>query len=700
MRKLLGILLVLTILLLGAVTAFAETYIEEVDVSGVTVAAGQAMPTTATTGEYATVESVSWEKWNFTTNAWEAASGNFADGNAYRMTAILAPAEGYFFDRSCFYSINGEETDDYAYANDDGKLSVRHAFPVGLTVLEKVEYEKTPEVKAGDDSNAALADLKVADDAHFRVLEAHWQTIVDNTSGSFSGTFEAYGCYELKATLAPKAGYWIGADTRLIGYRVYTYNIDSNDQATMWTLLRYDLRDPVEELNLTVTDSEEGKKASDLQIAVAEEGVSSVTWEIFDADGDPFDGTFGKETYRIAIHVRLDDKHSFQNSFDVYINGEEQDSPSYFPKETLITYWLDHRPAIEKAEVTVTGVEVGKQAEDVKITIPEDAPYKMEYGFFVDEVYNVAAGEIGKRGYTVIVCLTAKEGAFRQGKTVATVNGEKPTYCQLSDDNDVMLLRQEYFFGETLHAFDTGIEKPKAGDPIPVPEWKTSKDGKLEYRAEWNKYENGLAKPVSGSFEDDTLYSLIIQLRAKAGVRFGDDLVATAAGKELGVPIIVGYQAITGAFVPIGDVKLVESIQPSAAQPTAGREPGPISGKGEGYEILSGKWMVSDTEDGERKAPGQTFKAGEYVFLELKCKADQDYVVDFAAKVRLNGKDYRPLENPQTDEEGNFVIVVCLGKLKAAQNPNTGDEAPLVLLSVLSMASVLGMGLLLKRRRA
>ena len=700
MKKLLGVLLVLSVLLLGTVTAFAETRIDEVDVSGVTVAAGQPMPTTVTTGEYATVESVSWEKWNFTTGAWEATSGNFADGKAYRMTAILAPAEGYVFDYACNYSINGEEIDDYAYTtHGTGKLKVCHAFPLGLTILEEAEFEKTPEVKAGDDSAAALPDLKVADDAHFRVLDARWQRIVDHTASDFSGTFEAYETYRLNVTLAPKAGYWFEYDTLVFGFHVDTYN-NNPDQATMWVDLRYDMHDPVEELNLTVTGGEEGKKASDLQITAAEESVSSLTWEIFDADGDPFDGTFGKDIYRVEIVAQLDDKYSFQGSPDFIVNGEDQEQVSYKPQEATITYWLDNRPAIEKVEVTVTGVEVGKQAEDVKITIPEDAPYEMQYGYFVDEGYNFVTGEIGKRGYTAMVCLIAKGGNFSQTKTVITVNGEKPTYLQLSGDNEVILLRHEFFFGETLDKVDIDIEKPKAGDPIPAPEWKTSRDGKLEYRAEWNKYENGVATPASGSFEDDTLYSLIILLRAKPGVRFGDDLVTTAAGKELGVPIIVGYQVITGAFIPIGDVKLVDRIQPSAAQPTAGKQPGPVSGKGEGYEILSGKWTVSDTEDGERKAPGQTFKAGEYVFLELKCKADQDYVVDYAAKVRLNGKDYTPLESVEADEEGVFEVVICLGKLKAAQNPNTGDETPLVLLTVLTVVSILGMGITLNRRKA
>ena len=153
---------------------------------------------------------------------------------------------------------------------------------------------------------------------------------------------------------------------------------------------------------------------------------------------------------------------------------------------------------------------------------------------------------------------------------------------------------------------------------------------------------------------------------------------------------------------PLGNAKVINKIVLSGEAPTAGKAPGTVTSSGTGYTLGEYMWGVSNKGNGTGvHNPGETFQVGEYVYLGLEIIPEKGYTLDYNAQVLFNGKSYKLVpELMVSSPNGNPSIVICLGQLKAATNPGTGDETPVVLLTGLTLASILGMGLILNRRKS
>ena len=58
------------------------------------------------------------------------------------------------------------------------------------------------------------------------------------------------------------------------------------------------------------------------------------------------------------------------------------------------------------------------------------------------------------------------------------------------------------------------------------------------------------------------------------------------------------------------------------------------------------------------------------------------------------------VEAGETNDGYLAAVVVEFGQLKKAGNPDTGDGTPVAVLTALTVASILGMGVVLSRRKA
>lgn len=794
---------VLACLLAGMTTvAFADQELDYVALYDVVLEPGQPLPATANTDSCGKVTSLSWEKWNFSTNTWEAVTGNVENGNAYRMTARITAEPGYTFAHDCQTYINGEWMNEWAQGDGSTYVDVISAIPVGLEYVHYISFASEPEVAEGGDPAAAAAALTAPTDAPYVILDAEWSEydMVDNSIGVIHGNFEKGKAYQFEISLAPKAGYWFDRDVRIDSMNDYNRGMKT-DRATAWAVTNYYLTTPIDKLDLTVTGVGEGKNIADVTLSVpAGANYSIRSWELLEDNSHVSSGTFGKHIYNLRVWFAPAAGYHLADGATTTINGEPANYTNAYGNGCLTEMHYDYRTVIDKVEITVTGVETGKAAADVKVSVPEGVNYEITNRHVVDSDYNHFEGTFGKDGYWVITFLEPKEGYCFSEDTVVTVNGKEPQHKDVG--GDYCYAEQLFEFRETIDKVEltvTGMEqgKPVADVKIMLPDgakykveqisiydqnWDTATgtvdkncytadiyleplegyyfsedleivtNGKLDYKHVDNSWMNvevdfdftekitrlelpawpaikagdpvPAATPVDpdgkpyqyalffldfeeeelaeGTFANDKTYAAMYQAMADEGYSFADDLVITIGGQTYnGWVQNYGNGVITIQMYALGNTKLYSRFDVTVDRPAAGAQPGRVYvSDSAAYKLEDFEWGVADNKDGKNiDVPGEVFKVGDHVYLGLEFSVE-DGLIDPNAKVYINGTEYATIGEFTEFSGRSMHTAVYLGEMKATVNPNTGDNTPVAALTLLAVASVLGMGLLVSRRKA
>ena len=263
-----------------------------------------------------------------------------------------------------------------------------------------------------------------------------------------------------------------------------------------------------------------------------------------------------------------------------------------------------------------------------------------------------------------------------------------------------MFVNKDYFFGQYIDK----VELPawptiKVGDEIPMPD--TVIGEKYTYDVVWGA---GNSMVHAGDkFENDRLYLYQYLVEPKEGYLFAENVKVTVGGKDNTETMMNYYQALfTFKSYRLGDPKVLDTIQLTGAAPTAGNAPGTFTSTGAHYTMISAMWGTANNGKGNQiQDAGGIFQAGDYVYIGIRFKPEKGYELDPNFKIQYNGKSYSPmLDRVTADNNGYIFAVVCLGQLKKAANPDTGDGTPVAVLTVLTVASILGMGVVLSRRKA
>ena len=531
-----------------------------------------------------------------------------------------------------------------------------------------------------------------------------------------TGTLEA-GTYGIYIVLEPKDGYVF--DTTGLGWgvdgkgKVMSASREIKaDSATFFA--KFTITDPantIDYIEVTVTGMEIGKNTADVKVSVPEDAnYTAQLWMdgVYDlSDGfDPFAGVLGRDLYRVDIEVTPKAGYCFlYDDAQFKVNAEGHSDAFALTRETT-TYFLgvefDLRTPIDKVDITVTGMEKGKKAGDVKVTIPQGANYVLDSFTIADGDWNTFTGSFANDLYTNYICLKPAEGYCFTEDTEVTVNGGKPSDLYAQTESL-----------EVEHALDlrtpiTRVElpalpaAPKAGDTVTAPNTASPEGKHYSFMGAWTLGYDML--PPGAQFENDKVYMYQYVVEPDSGYRFADTVTVTVGGKAYSDNIMKMYdRVVVGKNYAIGNVKLLDKLAFSGAAPTAGNAPGTITSTGTGYKPLEVYWVVADTANADSfREPGKTFQEGEYVFMIAFLKPDQGYrELDINAKVLFNGKEHKIImvEAGETNDGYLAAVVVEFGQLKKAGNPDTGDGTPVAVLTALTVASILGMGVLLSRRK-
>lgn len=706
-KRLISWILTIAILLglaaTGAVAAFAAetTVIDTVEATVLNVAEGKdtsGVSVTVPAGANYEVEIDGIHK--ETLASVSPFTGTFGK-ECYSVYVLFTPKDGYsFLDTDIDCTVGGDNIFKYNVPIREPDMVMACVYYAFGTPIREAELTVT-----GMEKGKSAKDVKVTVPTGANYTLESFQ-ILDSNDDPFTGTFDA-GRFTVAATLAPAEGYYLDHDLEV------TFNGEEADYAYLGSAgeyleleHRFDMRTPIDKVAVTVTGMEKGKSTTDVKVTVPADAKYSVgTYGIYDYEWEPYTGSFEQNHYTADIYLVPAEGYCFTDDTQATVNGTEPDYLNAYDSGLKLNmeYYLDLRTPITKVEITAPDLKSGMDTTGLKPTIPADANYIVDIFRVVDDNYNPVTGKLTGSCYSYDISLIAKPGCYFSDNVVVTFNGGTDAEYYLYDNNTLMEVNKEYFMGKYITKVELPAwpATPKVGDSAPASA-PTSVPGKgYRYYGVWGNS----SSPVGpdDKFASDTTYQYQYLAAADEGYRFADNVTVTVGGKSY-TGLVMSEEdmfAIVKVY-PLGNAKVINKIVLSGEAPTAGKAPGTVTSSGTGYTLGEYMWGVSNKGNGTGvHNPGETFQVGEYVYLGLEIIPEKGYTLDYNAQVLFNGKSYKLVpELMVSSPNGTPSIVICLGQLKAASNPGTGDETPVVLLTGLTLASILGMGLILNRRKS
>ena len=629
--------------------------------------------------------------------------GSFSDfshviGNQYYFVSLRFTAKaGYTF------SEEDAELEVYAdgqrgssiYSQDTNECLTGTDFNFG-TPIDKAEITLT-----GFEKGKSTSDVKATVPAglNYKVDEVRFYSEI----GIFEGTFEN-AKYYCEVKLVADKGYRFSddIDVSINGEGVSQYDVGSEGYE-MGVSATLDLRTVIDKVEVTVSGLEKGKNASDVKVTVPEGAKYGVIAEfLFDQNNNDITGKIESGLAVCDIYLRSALGYRFSDNLKVIINGKEDPSALKHNDGDFLNVEkrLELRTLIEKVELTVSGMEKDNDTSAVKATIPGGANYTVEVNVLKQDSSS-HNGKMDDYFYTVEVVVHAKDGYYLdENKTVVRYNGSEADARDVAPDQTIMFVNKDYFFGQYIDK----VELPawptiKVGDEIPMPD--TVIGEKYTYDVVWGTGNSSIVH-AGDKFENDQLYLYQYLVEPKEGYLFAENVKVTVGGKDNTETMMNYHQALlTFKSYRLGNPKVLDTIQLTGPAPTAGNAPGTFTSTGAHYTMISAMWGTANNDKGNKiQDAGGIFQAGDYVYIGIRFKPERGYALDPNFKIQYNGKSYSPMFDRVTaDNNGTIFAVVCLGQPKKAANPDTGDGTPVAVLTVLTVASILGMGVVLSRRK-
>jgi len=387
---------------------------------------------------------------------------------------------------------------------------------------------------------------------------------------------------------------------------------------------------------------------------------------ICDGDWEDFTGNFAVDLYYANIYLEPAEGYYFPDDAVATINGS---APGYFGLtgngNLHLEYHLETRTPIDKVDITVTGMEKGKSAADVKVTLPANVNYTLDDFYIYDGDWEDFTGNFAANLYYADIYLEPAEGCYFPDDAVATINGGAPGFFDVRDNGTLNL---EYHL--ELRTPITQVElpawptAPKAGDTVPAITQAAPQGKNYEYMGAWGIMD-GTVKP-GDKFANNTVYYYQYLLVAADGYAFTDTVTVTVGGKAYtGYAMNQRDSLYIIADYPIGNAKVIDKITLSGTFPTVGEQAGKVTSTGTGYTLENAYWGVSSSTDFDQiHNPTGPFRAGEYVYLALSIEAAADYSYDFDPQILFNGKAYSPIPEFSGMTPDGLTFVICLGQVR------------------------------------
>ncbi len=546
--------------------------VDEAGINGVTEPAAGAAPTVEgiTTGEYATVKFAEWQVYNYESNTWQALSGNFADGNIYRIHTLLSPAEGYEFDWGVRYYVNGEGPIQYAYYNSDGDLEIDFSYPVGLTYVASYEADFLPaDIQPGQDSAELLAQIIQEEGAPCRLFNYEWRVLDPETStnSSFSGAFETGKTYYLEFDIVPNPGYYMDDNFEIFANGESIHQDFERTTQSGWGEVYLTTCELITEASVTVTGFEKDAPVSDITVTIPE-GASYGLEDInlYDSNFDSFEGETLADgnLYYLEINLAANNGYLFPEDDDdlqVTVTGAELEVYNSYEYETKahIFVVLDLTEKIDSIELPAwPAAPAAGDVPDAPLPVtPEDAHY-MYIGAWIDAENgeDVTVFEEGKLYYYVYIVMP-DEGFSLADDAVVTVGGES-TFPTILSDSELIFIK-DYPLGipivekVEITAADFADGKPVTTPTLPADaDYALVDDGTFWAVSPTGNLSDIELLDAGETFEKGNYYFLELALTAEEGKVISSQTKFLFNGKEATVAAVMDMNGMTLVILSLG----------------------------------------------------------------------------------------------------------------------------------------------------
>jgi len=385
---------------------------------------GQPIYGELTAGENTTAEAT-WYDDNYN-YIQEDAEAVFEDGKRYYLSLHITPAFGYEFSEDAVLYINGTEHEEWynvedEYCNADKEVSF-------VKPIEQADITGVKDAVIGE--KATVNGIKVPENVPYKVSEAYW--FCDGDKIEEGTVFEDGKRYILVIRLAANEGYEFNIDSVITvnGEEFSNYYAD-RDNATIE--LEYSFKTLIEKVEITLTEPVIGATADLDSIKAPESAPYKIFIDntaIFDVDTmEPFEGKYEDgHKYLFLITVLAEEGYECEyRKTAVFVNGEEVDPYEIGSDGAMIFVEYSFKKAIDKVELSdIPEAVVGETAEEVELTVPENAPYTATgtWMVYADYGYEPFEGKFQSgKVYRLMINIVAKEGYDLSEDTAITANG-------------------------------------------------------------------------------------------------------------------------------------------------------------------------------------------------------------------------------------------------------------------------------------
>ena len=576
---------------------------------------------------------------------WNEVGETFEAGKDYDLLLTLSPKAGYAFDEgeTSIY-INGDYEPWSLEPNGvDAHLSYTFTFGVQRVYLDGLPYS----IKAG------TAKVPTVEDAYKEVTVS--QTRWVNSSKNKVTSFADGKVYYLELTLAPQNGKLF--DTQLDPEVFLVDGVPAewkyNSAKELVLYFRYSLEPEVGKVTVTPSKLSVGTDVSKITASVSG-NVTLVEVSVQKRHSD--EAVTGKleENENYVISYTFAPKSGYRLSGNTQLTWAGEDNVDYWVGNNYlgVTIYYSTCQRITEVQVTLEGVEVGKDILGVQAIVPEGAPYSAYVNWYdVTDGWNTATGKFqDQHKYEATIYLDPKEGYVFDREVKLTINGETDNISTYEGGTYINQWKVFSFLKkvETVQfpALPTSIKK---GQTLPT-DFAAPADAPYTITAQWGIAGEDTVTTVS----KNAPYVLFLYAVAKPGYEFS----------ERPQVYIDGQLSID--YIPSGENELslyrlynvgmteIDRVDITLPVPTAGAKPtdGTVSSTAK-YKMQGADWGYNTDGDLLDIDSVNVFEKDTYVFYSPVLFAKDGYVFSEDVQVYINGVKY---ESFRSMNVGTYLV--------------------------------------------
>ena len=572
----------------------------------------------------------------------EMTSGDtFQEDGEYALYFDLTVKDGYDFAQAVEVTLNGQPIEWFSVYNYGCCMEGGHYWSFAKPTAEHVVLTSSlpDEIAPGAAPQVTVSVLE----GEASVTEVYWT----DKDWNRVTTFQEGKIYYLNVALAVNEGYRFTDETR-----VYTQHHDDFPELREFTKdtyiasFYYSLLPEAEEVNITLSGAELGKKIQDVT-ATVDNINADVSVNVYCIDDGSNGVTFEDDkAYNIAITIESEE-YEFLNPY-VTINGKRCTSYECNRNYMHAYYYFSTKEQIDKVELTVPEPAIGQPAGAV--TAPANANYVVEEFYWEDVITydRLPVGESFQDGhhYRVFYTVVPKSGYEFAEDAEVTLNGQPAEWYYVDNISCYMEGHNEWSFAQVIDvvALPALPETIQAGPAPTFDEIVTDK-----YTIQAALWIDLSAQRPTEILENGKSYYLMFNINAKEGYELDARKTRiTAGGQPYEGTYSFNYDSGTFySFYTLDTEKVLDRIDLNITRPTLGADPAKITApQNDRYAVEVWTWFENTTGDIYNDVPQEVtgkFEEGKFYYAQAMLVTKNGYLITEDTEVYVNGIKASPL---------------------------------------------------------